>query len=43
MMNANRLDHVPFLYFIVFSSGYTSYQIYDASAKPVGEKMALLR
>jgi hypothetical protein len=34
-MNANRLDNVPFLYFIVFSNDYTSYQIYDASVKPV--------
>jgi len=43
LANANRLDHVTFLYFIVFSKDYASYQIYDASAKPVGEKVALLR
>ena len=43
LMNANRIDHVPFLYFIVFSNDYTSYQTYDASVKPVGEKIALLR
>jgi hypothetical protein len=43
MMNANRLDHVSFLYFIVFSNDYTSYQTYDASAQPVGEKVALSR
>jgi hypothetical protein len=43
LMNANRLDNVPFLYFIVFSNDYTSYQTYDASLKPVGEKFALLR
>jgi hypothetical protein len=42
-MNVNRLGHVLFLYFVVFSSDYASYQIYDASAKPVGEKTALLR
>jgi hypothetical protein len=42
-MRANRLDHVPFLYFIVFANDYTSYQAYDASLKPVGEKTALLR
>jgi hypothetical protein len=39
-MHANRLDHVTFLYFIVFANGYTSYQIYDASLNPVGEKTA---
>ena len=42
LMNANRLD-VSFLYFIAFSNDYTSYQTYDASVKPVGEKIALLR
>jgi hypothetical protein len=36
-------DNVPFLYFIVFSAGYTSYQTYDASMKSVGEEIALLR
>jgi hypothetical protein len=41
LMNANRLDHVSFLYFIVFSKDYASYQIYDASVHPVGEKIAL--
>jgi hypothetical protein len=43
LINANRLDNVPFLYFIVFSDGYTRYQTYDASVKPVGEEIALLR
>jgi hypothetical protein len=43
LVNANQLEHVTFLYFIVFSKNYASYQIYDASAKPVGEKVALLR
>jgi hypothetical protein len=43
LMNANRLDNVPFLYFIVFSNDYTSYRTYDASVEPVGEKIALLR
>ena len=42
LMNTNRLD-VSFLYFIVFSNDYTSYQTYDASVNPVGEKIALLR
>jgi hypothetical protein len=42
-MKANRLDNVPFLYFIVFSDDYTRYQTYDASVKPVGEEIALLR
>jgi hypothetical protein len=43
LMHANRLDHIPFLYFIVFTNDYTSYQTYDASLRPVGEKIALLR
>jgi hypothetical protein len=43
LMNANKLDHFSFLYFIVFSHNYTRYQIYDASAQPVGEEIALLR
>jgi hypothetical protein len=42
-MNANRLDNVPFLYFIVFSDGYTSYQTYDASVKPVGKGISIFR
>jgi hypothetical protein len=42
-MNANQLDYVPFLYFIVFSNDYTNYQTYDASLEPVGEEIALLR
>ena len=43
LMNANRLDNVPFLYFIVFSDDYTSYQTYDASMTSVGEDIALFR
>src|SRR5436305_2456804 len=43
LMNANRLGNVPFLYFIIFSDDYTSYQTYDTSVKPVGEEIALLR
>ena len=29
-------DEVPFLYFIVFSEEYTSYEIYDAQLNPFG-------
>jgi len=36
------LDNVPFLYFIVFSNDYTSYETYDAKLNLVGERMALL-
>jgi hypothetical protein len=43
LVNANRLDHISFLYFIVFSHNYTRYQIYDASVQPVGGEIALLR
>jgi hypothetical protein len=42
-MNANRLDHVPFLYSIVFSNDYTCYQTYDASMQPVGGEIVLFR
>ena len=42
-MHANQLDHVPFLYFIVLTNDDTTYQTYDASLNPVGEKIALLR
>jgi len=38
-----RLDNVPFLYFIVFSDDYTSYETYDAKLNLVGERMALLQ
>jgi hypothetical protein len=43
LMNANWLANILFLYFIVFSNDYTSYQIYDASVNPVGGKIALIR
>jgi hypothetical protein len=43
LMNANRLDGVPFLYYIVFANDYSSYQAYDANVKPVGETVTLLR
>jgi hypothetical protein len=33
--NVNRLDDIPFLYFIVFSKDYTSYEIYDAKLNPL--------
>jgi hypothetical protein len=42
-MNANRLDHVPLLYSIVFSNDYTCYQTYDASMQPVRGEIVLFR
>lgn len=40
--NVNRLDDIPFLYFIVFSKDYTSYEIYDAKLNLVVERVALV-
>jgi len=40
--NVNQLDDIPFLYFIVFSKDYTSYEIYDAKLNLVVERVALV-
>jgi len=36
-------DDTPFLYFIVYSDGYATYQIYDAQLNLVVDKVALLQ
>ena len=41
--NADRLDAVPFLYFIVYSDNYTTYEIYDAKLNIVVNKTGLLQ
>lgn len=40
--NVNQLDDIPFLYFIVFSKDYTSYEIYDAKLNLVVERVTLV-
>ena len=40
--NADQLDDVGFLYFIIFSEDYTSYEIYDAKLNLVVERIALI-
>jgi hypothetical protein len=40
--NANRLDDLPFLYFIICSDNYTTYEIYDAKLNLVVDEVALL-
>ena len=42
LINANQLDNVPFLYSIVFSKDYTSYEIYDSKVNLVVEEVLLL-
>ena len=42
-MIANWPDDAPFLYFVVFSDEYTSYDIYDARLKVVEKEAALLK
>ena len=40
--NAYQSDDVPFLYFIVYSDNYATYEIYDAKLNLVVDKVALL-
>jgi len=42
LTNADQLDDVPFLYFIVYSEDYAAYEIYDAKLNLVVDKVALL-
>ena len=37
LMNTNRLDNASFLYSIIISNDYTSYETYDARLNLVGE------
>ena len=41
-INANQLDDAPFLYSIVFSKDYASYEIYDSKVNIVVGEVLLL-
>ena len=43
LMNANRSDNMPFLFFVVFLGNYAGYEIYDAKLNVVQERIVLLK
>ena len=41
-LNANQTDDVPWLYFIVFSNDFQTYEVYDSKLDSVEGPVALL-